>query len=76
MKQIKQAADELLNKFREIVPAKYDKVDGGYDLLNWEINIRECALVVIDELQYYTEDAKFFDYLEQVKNEIETIKNK
>jgi hypothetical protein len=46
----KEKAQELVDKFKEIIPAQYDQIDGGYDLLNLEFNARDCARLAVDEI--------------------------
>jgi hypothetical protein len=46
----KEKAQELVDKFKEIIPAEYDHIDGGYDLLNLEFNARDCARITVDEI--------------------------
>jgi hypothetical protein len=46
----KEKAIELIDKFKEIIPAEYDHIDGGYDLLNLEFNARDCARLAVDEM--------------------------
>jgi hypothetical protein len=77
----KEKAQELVDKFKEIIPAQYDQIDGGYDLLNLEFNARDCARIAVDEILNNWKDeasiqfpyGKVITYWNIVKEEIETL---
>ncbi len=77
----KEKAKQLVDKFKEIIPAEYDQVDGGYDLLNLELNARQAAVLIIDEILSLSKIASLrrdgvymeLEYWIEVKQEIEKL---
>ena len=67
MSNTKEKAKELFDRFLFSSIYFTNGIEGA------KLNAKQCALVVVDELQYYTEDARFFEYLEEVKQEIQNL---
>jgi hypothetical protein len=77
----KQKAEQLVNKFRTVYHTKRIKESSGKETLipiqivNSVIHARIYALVAVDELIQLSAhtDKEIFDYLEEVKQEIENL---
>lgn len=63
----KERAEELIAKFNLVV---LDTALGGSNR-----RVKQCALIAVDELLMFTAhcDRTIYDYLRQVKKEIETL---
>jgi hypothetical protein len=62
----KEKAEKLFNKFANVV---YDR---ALTVMQYEI-CKQCALISVEELLYYSEDPESYIEFEEIKQEIEKL---
>ena len=69
----KEKAKELVDKYVKLYPSYVVMWQGDVD--NAEKNIKQCALIAVDEIlnEYWSHDTKRRDWWKEVKQEIQNL---